>query len=271
MLVSVIIPTFNRPQMLCEAIESVLSQDYPQKEVIVVDDGSTDSTESVVRKYNNLIKYFRIDHGGVSRARNRGIAEASGELIAFLDSDDLWLPEKLKVQVDYFSKHRDITICQTEEVWIRNGVRVNPKNIHKKHSGWIFEHCVPRCIVSPSAVMMRRELLQNIGNFDEKMPVCEDYDLWLRIALKYQIITIDVPLIIKRGGHSDQLSKEHSQDVWRIYALEKIIKTPEAAPFRDLVMKDIARRSTIVSKGAYKRGNASFGEVYQSLAKKYSH
>ena len=153
-LVTVIIPTYNRVRYLREAIDSVLSQDFRDFELIVVDDGSTDATSDLMDAYSSRLRYIFQEHHGVSAARNTGIAHARGSLVAFLDSDDLWLPKKLSAQVDFFRKNRDALICQTEEIWIRNGTRVNAKKRHKKYSGDIFEKALPLCIVSPSAVMM---------------------------------------------------------------------------------------------------------------------
>lgn len=270
MKVSIVIPAFNRAAMLRQAIASVISEDYPEKEIIVVDDGSTDETSQVVREFGSDVKYHYIENGGVSKARNVGISMSSGEWIAFLDSDDLWLPGKLSCQMRYLAANPHIHICQTEEEWQRNGVKVNPKNIHKKYSGWIFEECIPLCIVSPSAVIIKRTVFDDVGFFDEKMPACEDYDLWLRIAQKYQIITLPEKLIIKRGGHEGQLSNQRGLDIWRIYSLEKILAEGiDSAEFASKIRKDIVRRALIVSAGAAKRGNKKLQEKYQAIAKKH--
>lgn len=262
MKVSVIIPTYNRASFLREALQSAAEQDHSDKEIIVVDDGSMDETENVVAEFSG-VKYLKIKHAGVSKARNTGIEHSNGELIAFLDSDDLWLPGKLSTQVDYFKKHPEISICQTEEIWVRNGKRVNPKNIHKKHSGWIFERSIPLCVVSPSAVMIRKKVFEDVGRFDEEMPVCEDYELWLRFSLKYQVITLPDPKIVKRGGHADQLSKTWGMDIWRIYALKKLLSSASLSlGQKELVEADIRRRSLIVAEGAKKRGN---WKVYENM------
>lgn len=269
MIVSTIIPTFNRARMISEAIDSVISQDFDNAEIIIIDDGSTDNTVEIVRKYGSQVTYIRTENRGVSAARNLGIARASGNLIAFLDSDDIWLPGKLTTQVNYFNANPDIHICQTEELWIRNGKRVNPKNIHKKCSGWIFENCIPLCIVSPSAVMIRKKVFDDIGIFDENMPACEDYDLWLRAAVKYQIVTLGDPLIIKRGGHDDQLSRQWGLDIWRIYALEKILKL-SPVKYETLIKNDICRRAAIIVQGAKKRGRKDLLEKFGKILEMYS-
>lgn len=256
--VSVMIPTFNRRNVLRRAVGSVLAQTFRDFELIVVDDGSTDGTQKIVGAYcspksvaepvlNALdesalfvagntplhagvkhLQFIRQKHRGVSSARNAGIRRACAELIAFLDSDDEWLPEKLERQVQFFRDHPKSKIVQTEEIWIRNGRRVNPMKKHKKYGGRIFKHCLPLCIVSPSAVMMKRELFDEVGLFDESLPACEDYDLWLRIACRYPIDLIDEPLIIKYGGYADQLSRTiPTLDRYRIQSLVKILSEDE--------------------------------------------
>ena len=223
--VSVIIPTYNRGWILREAIDSVLSQEFSDYELIVVDDGSTDDTRAILDSYGQDIIVLRQPNQGVSAARNRGIAESCAQLISFLDSDDLWLPQKLTRQVAFFQSNPDALICQTEETWVRNGVRVNPKKRHHKFSGMIFEPSLALCLVSPSAVMIRKTLFDTVGLFDESLPACEDYDLWLRVSCRYPVFLIDEPLIIKHGGHDDQLSKAAGLDKYRIQALTKIAKS----------------------------------------------
>ncbi len=265
--VSVIIPTYNRAGIIAEAVDSVLAQDYKDFELIVVDDGSTDNTSEVMARYGDDVRVLFQENKGVSAARNRGITEASGKLIAFLDSDDLWLPQKLSTQVEFFSQRPDALICQTEEVWLRNGIRINPKHRHKKPSGMIFEPSLKLCLVSPSAVMIRRDLLDRTGGFDETLPACEDYDLWLRISCRFPVYLIETPLIIKRGGHDDQLSKGTGLDKFRIKTIEKIINT-------GILSDDQYRAALIVLKnkcdiyaaGCRKRGREEEARYYETLA-----
>ena len=258
--VSVIIPTYNRANFLREAVASVLEQTEKNFELIIVDDGSNDETEDVVRSFNDeRIVFVRIEHSGVSKARNVGVARSCGEWVAFLDSDDLWLPKKLSTQLDFFQKNPQVVICQTEEIWVRNGVRVNPHKKHKKQSGWIFEQCLSLCIVSPSAVMIKKRVFDELGGFDESLPACEDYDLWLRAALRYEIFTMSEALIIKRGGHDDQLSGQWGLDYFRLKSLVKILRDPLLdREKRKLVLQEISRRAEIVKNGAIKRGNKNF-------------
>lgn len=253
--VTVLIPTLNRGWCLGAALESVVEQTLRPDEVIVIDDGSTDETASIVRNSPPVVKYLQQQNCGVSAARNRGITAARNEWIALLDSDDLWKPEKLALQMDFIERHPEVRIIQTDEVWIRNGKRVNPRNIHQKKSGWIFEACIPLCIVSPSAVIIHREVFETIGYFDEALPACEDYDFWLRAALRYPIHTLPEKLTIKQGGHADQLSRQWGLDRYRVQALQKILQDPMLSDKqRKLVVADIKRRWAILVKGYGKRG-----------------
>lgn len=265
--VSVIIPTFDRANFLREAIDSVLNQTEKNFELIVVDDGSRDDTSSVVRSFSDTrIKYFFTERKGVSAARNLGVKNSSADIIAFLDSDDLWLPKKLSTQLDFFSKLLRPAICQTEEIWVRKGVRVNPHKKHKKQSGWIFEHCLPLCIISPSAVMMTRAVFDELGGFDESFPACEDYDLWLRAALRYEVFTMPDALIVKRGGHEDQLSGAWGLDLYRIKALVKISKDKMCdGKNLELVQNELARRIEILRSGAAKRNNVELIKELETL------
>jgi len=268
--ISVIIPTYNRGWILKEAVDSVLSQEYPSYEVIVVDDGSTDDTAEILKSCASRIAVIRQANQGVSAARNRGVREASGNLIAFLDSDDLWLPGKLATQAAFFRAHPAIRICQTEETWVRNGRRVNPKNRHKKPSGDIFEPSLELCLVSPSAVMMRRELFEEMGGFDETLPACEDYDLWLRIGCRYPVELIDTPLIIKRGGHDDQLSRQPSLDKYRIESLMRLLESGYLSDGqRQAATRVLVQKCKIYSDGCIKRGRNREAEFYDNIILRY--
>ena len=268
--VSVILPTYNRGWILKEAIDSVLAQDFRDFELIVVDDGSTDNTRQILDSYHQDLMVVRQPNRGVSAARNRGIAAAGGGLIAFLDSDDLWLPRKLSNQVVFFNSNPEAVINQTEEIWIRNGVRVNPKTRHHKPSGMIFEPSLALCLVSPSAVMIKRSLFDEVGLFDEDLPACEDYDLWLRISWRYPVHLIETPLIIKRGGHADQLSKAPGLDKFRIQALKNIIESGhlEAESYQAAV-RALQEKCAIFAGGCRKRGKDAEADYFEELADQY--
>jgi glycosyltransferase involved in cell wall biosynthesis len=269
-LVSVIIPTYNRGWVIKEAIDSVLDQDFSDYELIVVDDGSNDNTREILEAYGKAITVLQQSNRGVSAARNRGIAEAAGRLIAFLDSDDLWLPRKLTAQVKFFEENADAVINQTQEIWIRNGLRVNPKKRHHKFSGMIFERSLALCLVSPSAVMIKKSLFDAVGVFDEQLPACEDYDLWLRVSCRYPVHLMDTPLIIKRGGHDDQLSKAAGLDKYRIQSLMKIIDsdllTPQQYKAAVITLKE---KSEVYAGGCRKRGREEEAEYFSALAEKF--
>ncbi len=268
--VSVIIPTFNRGRVLEEAVASVLAQTFTDFELIVVDDGSTDGTHERLQRYGQRLTCVRQPNRGVSAARNAGLEQSSGELIALLDSDDLWRPGKLARQVAFFEHRPDAQICQTEEIWIRRGKRVNPKKRHRKPSGWIFEPSLALCLVSPSAVMMRRGVLETMGGFDESLPACEDYDLWLRISLRYPVHLIDAPLTVKRGGHADQLSSAPGLDRYRIQSLEKILATEDLTAGQHRAAAAILReKCRIYAAGCRRRGRTQEARAYEALAARH--
>lgn len=270
-LVSVIIPTYNRGWILQEAIESVLAQEFDDFELIVVDDGSTDNTRDILNQYKEDILICRQPHQGVSAARNRGLDSASGSLIAFLDSDDLWLPDKLSAQIAFFDSHAEALICQTGETWIRNRVRVNPKKRHQKFSGDIFQNSLALCLISPSAVMLKRSLFKEVGAFDESLPACEDYDFWLRISCRYPVYLIDTLLVIKRNGHADQLSRLPALDKYRIRALQKIIESDLLSKSQyQAAVKTLQEKCAIYSQGCRKRGRKSEASEYIRMSETYS-
>ncbi len=268
--VSVIIPTYNRAWTLRAAVDSVLAQTYRDFELIVVDDGSTDDTAEILQPYGPDITVIRQANAGVSAARNTGIRAAKGAFIAFLDSDDRWLADKLGVQVGFFASHPEAVICQTEETWIRNGKRVNPKKVHQKPSGRIFKVSLALCLVSPSAVMLRKSLFDEIGGFDENLPACEDYDLWLRVSARYPVYLVQPPLIIKNGGHADQLSRMPGLDRYRIKAIEKILASGElSADRRKAAIEMLLKKAAIYAGGCRKRGKNKEARVYESLIRTY--
>ena len=269
--VSIIIPTYNRRDFLREAIRSVLEQSFRDFELIVVDDGSDDGTrEMIQREFPGLLTYLYQENQGVSRARNRGLKLAQGEFVAFLDSDDLWLPRKLERQMAFMQSQPKAQICYTDEIWIRRGVRVNPKKKHAKYSGWIYPRCLPLCIISPSSALMRRGLLEEVGGFDEELPVCEDYDLWLRISARHPVHFLPEKLIIKRGGHQDQLSRRWGNDIWRVKALLKMLKDPSLRPdWRRMTVEELHRKGSILIKGFRKRGKEEEAKYYERILEQY--
>jgi GT2 family glycosyltransferase len=266
--VSVIIPTFNRAHKIARAVASVLYQTFTDYEVLVVDDGSEDATSEVLQPFRSRVKCIHHSKNlGVSAARNTGISASHSPLIAFLDSDDYWLPGKLAAQVSFFSEHPEAVACQTEELWIRKGVRVNPMKKHLKPSGEIFEPSLKLCVVSPSAVVVKRTLLEDVGVFDKDFPVCEDYDLWLRISWKYPIWLIPEPLIIKEGGAPDQLSRSIvGMDQYRIRAIARLIKSGRLSERQtQAALKELRLKCRVYGNGCLRRGKKEEGEYYLNL------
>ena len=264
--ISVIIPTFNRCEKVAKAIRSVLLQQGADYELLVVDDGSEDDTPRVIKKNFPAVKYLFQPNQGPAAARNLGIRHAQGKWIAFLDSDDEWTAGKLKAQLDFFEQNPDYVIAQTEEIWIRNGRRVNPMKKHQKFGGFIFEKCLPLCVISPSAVMIHRKVFKEVGLFDESLPACEDYDLWLRVAARFPVGLIAKPYVIKYGGHADQLSRRFTaMDLFRIRALAKILNSGILSGEQSLAaQKMLEEKSRIYIQGALKRGkNFEFKSIQE--------
>lgn len=266
--VSVVIPTFNRALKVCRAVSSVLLQTFRDFDLIVVDDGSTDDTRQKLNQFRDRITLIQHPGNlGVSAARNSGIRASSAPLVAFLDSDDYWLPKKLETQVAFFRENPGAVACQTEEMWIRSGRRVNPCNRHLKPSGHIFIPSLKRCLVSPSAVMLKRHLLEEVGLFDEDLPACEDYDLWLRVLRNYPIELIKEFQLVKEGGNADQLSSAiPGLDRFRIRALVKLIEKGDLRPeYLRATLEELRTKCRIYGAGCLKRGKREEGEVYLRL------
>ena len=269
--ISVIIPNHNRANLLPRALDSVLSQSLAADEIIVVDDGSTDDSCALLKKNYPGVRLLRQKQLGVSRARNTGINMAKGEWLAFLDSDDEWLPEKLEKQATRLCASDKPLVIHTNETWLRNGQPLKQLAKHRKYGGHIYQHCLALCLMSPSSIMIHRDVFAELGSFDEALPVCEDYDMWLRICSRYPVAFLEQPLIIKHGGHKDQLSKKYwGMDRFRILSLAKNLEqlTLEEADKQatiDILLSKIA----IYLKGARKHGNKEMVEHFESLQARY--
>ena len=270
--VSVVIPSFDRATVLPRALDSVMAQTLSPAEVIVVDDGSTDDTAKLVQRRFPGVRLLRQENRGVSAARNRGIEASEGEWIALLDSDDEWRPEKLQRQLAALGDCPEIRVCHTDEIWIRRGRRVNPRQVHAKHGGWIFEHCLPLCSMSPSSIVIHRRVFEDVGLFDEELPACEDYDLWLRICSRLPVLYVDEPLVVKYGGHEDQLSSRiWGLDRFRIRALEKVLlEGCLSENHRDAAGAVLLEKIEIYLAGARKRGRAAEVEDYEAKRARWS-
>ncbi len=270
--ISVIIPVFNRKDLISRALFSVLKQTFPVHEVIVIDDGSSDATGEVVQQQFPGVKWIEQNHQGVSAARNLGIQRAAGDWIALLDSDDAWVPNKLACQIEALKKAPDHPLCHTNEIWIRHGVRVNPMKKHEKKGGWIFRHCLPRCAISPSASLIKKTLFEEVGYFDETLPVCEDYDLWLRICARYPVLYLDEALTIKYGGHEDQLSRQYwGMDRFRVQALDQILMSGLVQGADQVAAcQMLHRKCQLLLKGAIKHQNEDLRAYCEALLKRYA-
>jgi GT2 family glycosyltransferase len=276
-MISVIVPTYNRASYLKEALESVLAQNYWADrtragifELLVIDDGSTDRTREVVGQFGERVTYHFQAHVGVSSARNLGLRLAKGDYIGFLDSDDLWKRDKIQVQMSFFKAFPQARVCYTEEIWIRNGVRHNPGKKHRKYSGWIFDKVLPLCLLSLSSALFRREVFEEIGDFDETLPACEDYDFGIRLAHRFPVHLVTKALMIKRGGHPDQLSRRYwGMDRFRVQALEKALSLGLTSEQQRLVKEEILKKSHILVQGFENRNNPEEARKCRELMNKY--
>ncbi len=251
---------------------SVLAQTCPPFEIIVIDDGSTDETAQMMEQEFPAIPYHHQENQGVSQARNTGILKSTGDWLAFLDSDDEWLPDKLNQQTLALLSNPTFKVCHTEEIWIRNQVRINPPRHYAKQGGWLFKACLPLCAISPSTVLLHRSILTDVGVFDPQLPVCEDYDLWLRISAKYPVLLIEDAQIKKHGGHADQLSQSlWGMDRFRIQGLEKIILTEQLSEDNQhAAIQMLLKKADIYLKGLNKRGKLTEAAYYQDLLTRYA-
>ncbi len=265
--ISVIIPVHNRPEPVMKAVDSVLSQSLKPLEVIVVDDGSTDQTPSVLKRYGSRITLLQTGgNHGPSRARNMGVAAASGRWVAFLDSDDLWKEDKLRKQVEYLERNPFFEIIQSGEIWIRHGRRVNPCKHHQKEEGWIWERSLNLCLISPSSVMLKKSLFEKYGGFREDLPVCEDYDLWIRITREHLVGLVPDNSVVKYGGHPDQLSRRYpAMDRFRVRSLHDAWLAERSPQLRQRLQEVLIRKANILLGGYRKRGKVKEVREMESL------
>ncbi len=271
--IAVIIPTFNRDFSLNRALCSVLQQSLSCSEIIVVDDGSTDDTVNCVENFaahsTIPIRYLYQDNQGPAAARNTGIRKTNASYLAFLDSDDHWHKKKLELQFSALSADTESLVSHTREKWLRRGVHLNQKKIHQPGEGYIFNHCLQLCAVGMSTVMVRKELFEKVGLFNEKMRCCEDYDFWLRTSSCYPFLLIDVPLTIKEGGREDQVSWQYrtGMDKFRIAAILDLLRTGNLAPEQVFTsLQELKRKCLVYGKGCIKHLRSEEGECYLLIA-----
>lgn len=271
MNISVVIPTFNRAHTLSRALDSVLQQTSAADEIIVVDDGSTDDTREIIHRHYPQIILLHQQNKGVSAARNRGIKAAQYDWIALLDSDDEWLPQKLASIRQAHQHNPNYQLFHSDEIWIRNGIRVNPMQKHNKNGGHIFVQCLPLCVISPSAVVLHKTIFKQIGYFNEQLAACEDYDLWLKYCHRYPVFYIEQTLIKKYGGHEDQLSRKHwGMDRFRIRALHELMALPTlSTDQQQLTRAMLVKKLKILLKGASKHDNQKILSEFKPLLDRY--
>ena len=267
------IPVYNRSGgMLEKAIQSVLGQSYRDFRLVVVDDGSSDDLsaekESVEEAGHRWICSRK--NRGVAAARNLGAGAANSDWISFLDSDDIWRPEKLERQVEWHRRHPDVRISQVKEKWVRNGSEVRRPKHWLQREGDLFFNSILRCSIGPSCVMMRRDLWTETKGFDETFRVCEDYELWLRICRVEQVgLVPGKALTMKTAGHGDQLSVTvPALDRYRVFALLKMMRDNGlSAVHKEWVAEGIQRKSAVLTKGARKRGSLADAQWFSEMTR----
>ncbi|MFH1127766.1 MAG: glycosyltransferase [archaeon] len=260
--VSVIIPTYNRAELLSSAITSVLNQTFQDFEIIIVDDASKDNTQEVISKFNNRkIKYlYHETNRGEAGARNTGILNSNGQYIAFLDDDDEWFPEKLRVQVDILEKSMSkVGLVYSGYVVIdRNTQKILNKRI-PMHRGPVYEDMLYRNFIgAPSTVILRRECIERIGLFDENIAYGLDHDLWIRIAQYYDFDYIKECLAIY-CIHENRLSD--NPDI-RLKGLEDMIRKYG----KHIVLKNKYYRGSYLSIGVQLCNNGDIQNGIKALA-----
>jgi len=254
--VSVVIPTYQRRTQVLKAVHSVLEGERPPDEVIVVDDGSDDGTQEALARLDSSVEVIRLESNrGVAAARNMGIKAARHEWIALLDSDDWWLPDHLqRLCSEVEAQSGPPQVVQTRERWYRKGKRVNPKRRHLPPTGNIFLPSLKLCLVSSSAVIFPRSLFWECGGYDERLPACEDYDLWLRMALETPFGLVDQETIEKEGGRPDQLSNQFwGMDRFRVFSMVKLLLGGLPAELVEAVREVCLEKLSILEAGASKR------------------
>lgn len=249
--VSVIIPSYNRAKLLGRAIDSVLHQTFSDYEIIVVDDGSKDNTKDVLKAYDGKIKYIYQANRGISGARNQGIKEARGEYIAFLDSDDSWIPEKLAEQIKVLEANKNVGIVYSKLQMINDkGEHCGVKPKHK--SGKNFRELIEiGGDIPTSSVMARRECFEKVGVFDESLQQMEDIDMWIRIAKNYDLYEITDKILAYYYRHDEQVTRNRMKVYEGLVGLyTKILNSYEDAP-KAVLTKKIAMNQYTLSRDCY--------------------
>jgi glycosyltransferase involved in cell wall biosynthesis len=232
-LVSVIIPCYNSAAHITAAVDSVLTQDYANIEVIVVDDGSTDNSIDILRQFGDKIIVLQQANQGPAAARNTGMRIASGQFIAFNDSDDLWLPGKLTAQVSYLQQHPDIGLCYCQwAVWDSNisvadmasryTADLVPVDVDPAYTGWLYIKLLKESVIHTITAVLRREVLERVGMFNTDYRIGEDHDLWIRISQKYRIAKLKQVYALYRDNPTSTTKAVHPKN-FSLLVLESAI------------------------------------------------
>lgn len=253
--VSVIIPAYNAARTIERSLRSVFSQRYPALQIIVVDDGSTDNTAQILQNnYYGVIQYVFQSNGGAAAARNRGLAEATGKYIAFLDADDEWTPDKLCLQYATMENNRSVGLSFTDMSHWENGLLVHRSYLHERKynfvsSGMIYDQLLHECFIFTPTVMMRRDIVERVGLFDESLRISEDYDLWLRIAKSYEVLYIDTPLLNRHRSDSNLTGDQLLYAESSINMLERLLESERRHKTRKKIL--VARLAEAYKNAAY--------------------
>jgi glycosyltransferase involved in cell wall biosynthesis len=277
-LVTAIIPVYNRPEQVKEAVLSVLSQTWRPLELIVGDDGSTDLTGTVVQRMIDEnetsveMVLLELPHTGYPGAVRNSCAEAAkGEYLAFLDSDDLWRPEKLEKQIHPFLRNPSLRISHTREEWNREGKIISQARLRHKREGDLFQDSLKKCIIGPSTVMIRKDLFLESGGFRDDLEIAEDYEYWLRLTAVEQVRFLDEPLTVKRAGHEDQLSEKYGHiELFRIEGLKTLVdKSYFHGWYAAAAARELSRKCQVYGRGCMKREKMPEGREYMELSGYY--
>ncbi len=265
--VSVVIPCYNAARFVMDAVDSVLAQTIPVREILVIDDGSSDHPEEVLARYGERIRVIKQENAGVSAARNRGIREAKGELIAFLDADDRWLPHKLARQIEYLVAHPEVAVVHTDVlIWNSEKRETSYEPMgRERYQGNCYEKFFFECRISASTILARKQCLEDVGGFDERVTAAEDLDLWLRLARRWPFGFVDEPLKLYRKHDSNVTGDSKKMAVGRAFVYAKALRDD---PSLSRILGPRRVRAAI-SGFAFEAGYRHYAEGNMSEARRY--
>lgn len=264
--VSVVIPTYQLARYVGEAVASVLAQTHPADEIIVVDDGSTDDTQAVLAPYQDRVRVVQQANAGVSNARNRGARESNGELLAFLDADDVWEPRKLEVQLDRLASRPDAVASFTEALFVDDATGRTTHVRYRNDPDMVATLLVAGCVIgNNSSVVVRHDVFTEVGGYDPRMSQSADWDLWLRLAARGPFDLVSEPLVRYRV-HASSMSRDVGlleADNRRV--LEKFFSEDRALRYAAVRRRAYARNYAVLA-GSYLHAGRP-GRAISSLAK----